>query len=238
METLICRSCVFKLAKRLANNHKIDWIDALIRAQKGIERAEHRLNNKKDKSIKRFIKNIFNKIKIKRKIIRTVTEKERELLKQTLNINPDYSQPCQPETSSSFDCPAAGITCEVDTDCAELTDEACDCPAPLPNSSYVSDDCVITITSPCQDCVPDFIATCKNTGTGYCTGNCYYDCDAGYVWDPDLEECVVAVIYVSTSLTIIALIKILISDTTRFIFNLLNKREHFIEKEEKRQRSY
>jgi len=43
---MVCRSCVFKLAKRLVKNHpRLDWIDALTRAYKGVEHAETRRNN-------------------------------------------------------------------------------------------------------------------------------------------------------------------------------------------------
>ncbi|GAI94470.1 unnamed protein product, partial [marine sediment metagenome] len=37
---MVCGDCVLKLALRLVRNHKIDWIDALVRAEKGVERYE------------------------------------------------------------------------------------------------------------------------------------------------------------------------------------------------------
>lgn len=40
---MVCGGCVQKLAARLVENHKLDWIHALTLAYKGMERVSHRV---------------------------------------------------------------------------------------------------------------------------------------------------------------------------------------------------
>jgi len=53
---MVCNSCIEKLAKRLVRNYKIDWIEALERASKGIERYELRIKKAPPNLRKVFIR--------------------------------------------------------------------------------------------------------------------------------------------------------------------------------------
>ena len=144
---MACGGCVEKLALRLVRNHRLDWIDALVRAEKGIKRYENRTVHGEG-------------IKIG---------------------NPsDYTQPCV--AGGSLGC-SAGDECYDKTDCWDTRNCTCSCPDPLPNSHYVSDECV-TSGQGCS-CV---FSTCSGVGQCTCLFSCYYDCNEGFEWDG--EACV------------------------------------------------
>jgi len=154
-----CCSCRDKLALRLVRNHKIDLIRALEIADKGMERHE------------------------KSKEIRTVI-KEKSV--KALEVDPDYSQVCA--SSKTMSCPNAGVSCVEHAGCLEGTCPS-GCPAPKAHSHLVSDGCVSTITVTCVFCLLALPRKCRATGTCTYTGNCDYDCDDGYTYNPVTGDC-------------------------------------------------
>lgn len=103
----------------------------------------------------------------------------------------DYSKACLPSLATSVNCPDANKICSVSANCSEFT-ETCSCPDPLPNSHYVSDDCSRVILETCVECkITPFppLKRCETTGLYRCNGNCYYDCDPPYEWNPVTQQC-------------------------------------------------
>lgn len=100
----------------------------------------------------------------------------------------DYTQACLPSSPTVVACPEASIRCFTGTDCAELTQtcSSASCPAPLPNSHYVSNNCTKVVYVTCQECIS---RRCKTTGTYKCAGTCGYDCTPPYVWNPITLQC-------------------------------------------------
>ncbi|MEM3356761.1 MAG: hypothetical protein QW166_02925 [Candidatus Bathyarchaeia archaeon] len=94
----------------------------------------------------------------------------------------DYTQPCQPNTNQTMNCPDAGMPCFANSDCAEGTPGTCSCPAPKPNSSLVGNNCSAVIVTSCQNC-PPATRKCASTGVWICQNYCYYACNPGYVWN-------------------------------------------------------
>lgn len=145
---MVCKSCIEKLAKRLVENHGLDYIDALTRAHKGIQRVSER--------------------------------KKKELAK--IGVNPDYSQSCN--ATGNCSC-REGFPCVVVADCRLDLSCGCSCPAPpIANSHYVSDDCASFMLG-CR-CVFFCLAGVCICG---CSGDCYYDCDDGFEWNPVTSQC-------------------------------------------------
>jgi hypothetical protein len=107
-------------------------------------------------------------------------------------FNPDYSQLCV--ASGSITCQNAGCAtsypnCDQPCNTINITC-ACSCPSPLPHSHYVSDNCGVTHSScvcrvsPPSNCICRFTGSaclCNAGGPG--TGNCYYNCDSGFIWN-------------------------------------------------------
>ena len=157
---MVCCSCLHKLAARLMRNHKIDMIRAYELAEKALERYEQR--------------------------------KMRELNEKAgaLDDPADYTKTTY--CDCTMDCPDAGKRCFSDSDCSEgycsCTPPAC--PEPKPNSHLVSQQVLSSILTSCRDCVgTGFLKRCRSTGTRRYVRYCYYDCDEGYVWNPETEQC-------------------------------------------------
>ena len=155
----VCESCVDKLAKKLMEHHKIDLIRAYELAEKAVERVEQRSE------------------------VRTVSKEEMV----RLGFDPDYSKTCITATGP---CSSAGKLCTYLSDCTN-SNTVCNggCPAALANSTYVSTDCVYKAKSFCVNCVgvPTKCGSTKKCDTT--SGACYYNCNAGYVWNPDTLQC-------------------------------------------------
>jgi len=169
-----CSGCVISLAKRLADHYNIDWIDALTRANKGMERYEKRHNA--------MLIYLHSPCSNKRKPrIKTLTYKDFA----RLGFDPDYSQGC-----AESNCHCGDYSPGV---CPEYA--RCDvaCPAPLPNSHYVSDNCGSSlcecdmISKPFPRCAQ--IAACTEA-----SGECLYDCDDGYLWNPWKQQCILVAV--------------------------------------------
>lgn len=100
--------------------------------------------------------------------------------------DPDYTQPC------GCDCICKDISCTASAQCntGAGTEKTCTCPRPsVAHSHYVGNDCVVSTWS--KTCKCDLVnEVCYGDCTCTCTGNCYYDCDPGYVWNG--SECVPA----------------------------------------------
>jgi hypothetical protein len=146
-----CQSCVDKLAYKLVRNHpKLDLIRARELAEKAVGRVENRV---------------------------TSLPKRTVVIVNGVEVDPDYSLACVKILDCKFN-----VACAVNSDCGcgEVGDCGCDCPAPLPNSHYVSDDCLIFYCV----CVK---GVCPPTQT-QCSGSCNYACDEGYTWNG--SECV------------------------------------------------
>jgi len=105
------------------------------------------------------------------------------------NLNADYSQDC--EATGTCSC-KQGTSCTDSSECYQI--DTCDgqCPDPLPNSHYVSGTC----SGYADGCICNIrIGECGGTCTCKASGGpCYYDCDDGYVWDPDTQQCKPSVI--------------------------------------------
>jgi len=169
---MVCNDCVKKLAKRLVYNYKINWIEALERAYKGIERYELRMKNSPPRQIKGF-----HPLSKQRKL---------EIYRQ-FGFNPDYSTSC--DESGDCSCPVP-LLCPLgkSIECIDNGDCACDCPTPpKANSHSVSNTCSIFRSNNCQ-CFENICLSGK-TCTCECNGLCYYDCDNGFEWDPVAETC-------------------------------------------------
>ena len=154
-----CGSCVDKLAIKLMKHHKIDMIRAYELAEKGMERFETRPS-------------------------------------EVESGNPtDYTKACVQGTCDLLvgSCTKEGFYCTTNTQCVggscQVTG-SCACPAPLPNSHQVS-GCTVTcaITSgTCAKCSGnECVPTCQAVSCS--TGNCGYDCDVGYTWNPVTLTC-------------------------------------------------
>jgi len=150
---MVCCSCVFKLANRLVRNHKIDWLSALMMAQKGIERYEtHEAN--------------------KQKPTKLVVD----------GVDPDYSLPCvgsgetQCYPAGSFcytndDC-IISWTCDCRCQPPLPNSHQLEIPWPTCLEGHI-----------CTCIIVEFWGECLGEGVCTCTGVCYYDCDEGYIWD-------------------------------------------------------
>ena len=97
----------------------------------------------------------------------------------------DYTQACVATGSCycDFDEP-----CVTNVDC-QIGNCGCTCPAPLPNSHLVSNTCISSMSG-CR-------CTAHGCTFGSCacrcaTGQCNYDCDSGYVWNPITLQCKLA----------------------------------------------
>jgi len=166
---MACGSCVEKLARRLIANHsRLDLIRAFELAEKAVERHEAH----KPKSVE------FRGV-------RSIMKEEEEVL----GFDPDYSAAC----SSSGACSCYGLTipCAENPDCLNPNNScACSCPSPpKAHSHYVNNTCVSTQAHNCacnrstMKCYGSKICRCT------CSGQCYYTCDEGYVWNPTTQQC-------------------------------------------------
>ena len=163
-----CVSCVESLARRLVENHRLNWIFALERATKGMERYY-----KHHETMLAKLHHVPN--------VHTPSQGEVEAHIERFGVNPDYTQGC--EGNAGF-CTCRSNPKIPSAPCLQLIGCAgvCDCPDPLPNSHQVSSACFKTClcsnySPPCPDAVG-----CS------CTGDCGYDCDEGFEWDG--EACV------------------------------------------------
>jgi hypothetical protein len=193
---LVCGDCVYKEAIKLVRRHsvKLDWIQALVLAEKAMERVERRARAKSKCSKckgKRFMlkRNLFGlylplllRLNVKSTIFWTL--KKQRITWILKGYNPDYTQSCTIGTCSC-DC-TVGFSCTIIAQCPEFSG-SCGCPTPLPNSSQVS-----PCTIPCdQRTLFSNACTCRGSPRvcgGTCTstcagGSCGYNCDPGYTWN-------------------------------------------------------
>ena len=102
-------------------------------------------------------------------------------------FNPDYTQACA-GTCKTEDCPNYAGPCGGANDCQILnppcTKVSCDCPAPLANSTEVSDGCACQAAGyKCTTCSLITNLCTVRTYTCPCVGTCGYNCDTGYTWN-------------------------------------------------------
>ena len=172
---MVCGDCIQKLAIRLARNHKLDFIDALTRAYKGIERHERELGIQTPESTPSSPKVMPGK------------------------GNPtDYTQSCESGTCTTIvaGCTKAGNYCDTHTDCDNgscACSGDCACPDPLPNSHQVSGCTQSCIPyGICGYCFVQWHVCVPSCACDYCaSGSCGYDCDEGFEWNG--EACVAPV---------------------------------------------
>jgi hypothetical protein len=161
---MVCGSCVDKLAFKLMSNYKIDMIRAFELAEKGVERVE----------------------------IRAVEPPQKPKIMSGTGNPSDYAQNCA-GTCATTTCPNYGEGCAGTSDCATVGGEpcamnTCDCPAPLPNSHQVSNNCTcVANAGSCPTCSHN---TCTSASfVCPCRGTCGYDCDPPRVWNPATLQC-------------------------------------------------
>jgi len=157
-----CGTCVGKLAKQLMANHKIDMILALERAEDAVERYEQRAKPQQ-KSMEQRVKESL----------------------EILGFDPDYSVECT--SGGTCGCKTSG-SCAASFQC--LTDNFCTCECPEPpkeHSHYVEDTCDPLALENCN-CTG---GRCRTGGSCSCScvGLCWYDCDEGYEWNAETEQC-------------------------------------------------
>jgi len=110
--------------------------------------------------------------------VETLTKEDEE----RLGFDPDFQTTCN--VSGLCWC-QDGIYCVRATTCREWTSCQCGCTAvPKPHSHSVGNSCDHTMSG-CT-CVG---AKCGGDCICGCSGNCYYSCDAGYVWNPATLTC-------------------------------------------------
>jgi hypothetical protein len=101
--------------------------------------------------------------------------------------NPDYTQACT-GTCTTTGCPNYAEYCDESADCRILDPTcsmgSCGCPAPLANSSQVSNSCTCqAVGYKCTTCSPTLYSCSTITFTCPCAGTCGYDCNPGYSWN-------------------------------------------------------
>jgi hypothetical protein len=101
--------------------------------------------------------------------------------------NPDYTQNCT-GTCVTTDCPNYAGDCGTENDCRVLDPPcsmgSCGCPAPLANSSQVSNGCTCqAVGYKCTACSMITNLCTVRTYTCPCSGTCGYDCDPGFSWN-------------------------------------------------------
>lgn len=156
---MVCGDCIQKLAIRLARNHKLDFIQALMLAQKGIARYEQRVEPKPQ-----------------------VTSGKGNPSDYTQSCT---QSTCAADVSG---CTKVGLPCVTHTDCDNgscACTGSCGCPAPLPNSHQVSGCNVSCIPyGLCGYCFIIWGVCIPTCYCGYCpTGHCEYNCDVGFHWN-------------------------------------------------------
>lgn len=158
---MACLSCVDKLAFKLMSHHKIDMIRAYELAEKGIERAEDRVEVQPD----RIFSGTGNPGDYAKNCAGTCAQ----------TACPNYDAGC-----------GTTADCRTDLPCGMGT---CTCPAPLANSHQISNSCVCPAAG-VGACLTCFNNVCTlDHYQCVCGGTCVYDCDAGYVWNPATLVC-------------------------------------------------
>ena len=139
------------------------------RVQMYVARGMSRANAERQaKKIMPLIENALNKREIK-------------IVVKSGKGNPsDYMLSCV--AGGTLGC-SKGEECYDKSDCWDTRNCTCSCPDPLPNSHYVSDNCLKSGKN-CS-CV---FGTCGGVGQCICLFICAYDCDEGYEWNG--EACV------------------------------------------------
>jgi hypothetical protein len=183
---MVCESCVQKLARKLAEHHRIDWINALVLAEKAVERVERRGFKSRPCCQKRRQKlgrifglpvQLLSKVNIRATLL--WSWRLRRLSWVLRGYNPDYTLACT--LTGSVTCYGVLVHCTTDEDCLNTYSCQCQCPSPLPHSHNVS---LCTVTS-VPDCPCSQTAhRCGLVGScSACNGTCGYDCDSGYTWN-------------------------------------------------------
>jgi len=172
---LVCGDCVYKLAHKLTEHHKIDYILALCLAEKVVARVERR---PKQSRLKRF--SLF----LRRWVFytnwrATLFWSFRRRCFLWIGVHgSDYSQNCSSGNAGNCN---NGVTCTLVAICTQGVLCTPTCPSALPNSSQTSNSCTGTYLSGC---------TCggspkKCAGSPSCSyaGSCGYTCNTGYIWN-------------------------------------------------------
>jgi hypothetical protein len=103
------------------------------------------------------------------------------------HFNPDYTQNCT-GTCVTTDCPNYTGDCGAENDCRVLDPPcsmgSCGCPAPLANSTQVSNSCTCqAVGYKCTSCSVITNLCTVRTYTCPCGGTCGYNCNTGYSWN-------------------------------------------------------
>jgi hypothetical protein len=197
---MTCGDCVYKKAVELVRRHKLDWIQALVFAEKAVERYEKRLGVRPPTVIKPCgcvkrslhphthwflgipLSQLFH-VNLRATIIWTL--KNHALTWILGGFNPDYTRPCT--IGGACVCNYVGQPCLNPGECTDFSACVCNCPAPsVPHSHQVSACSAApdfgTATCACSGAPK----TCKTYGActcGGCAGTCGYSCDVGFVWN-------------------------------------------------------
>jgi len=104
-----------------------------------------------------------------------------------VDFNPDYTQNCA-GTCVTTACPYYTGDCPPNSNCyvyyASCPKATCACPAPLANSTQVSDSCAcISASVACIACHPTYFYCSSTTYACTCQNTCGYNCDGGYTWN-------------------------------------------------------
>jgi hypothetical protein len=175
-----CKSCVEKWTKYYVTK-KFSEEQARIMAEKLVQRVEQRMRKEKTSRFQILRAYLY------RWIFQTnwkATVFWRRWIGKS--HNPDYTQACTQGTCVKYTAFCDAVACVTSSDCLAASCSKtgdCGCPAPLANSTKVS-DCSLACgaTGTCGTCVR---GVCKNTcGVTNCTtGTCGYNCNLGYVWN-------------------------------------------------------
>lgn len=177
---MVCQSCLDNLVKRLLENHsELTPNHALTLATRALARYEKRTKPQRLQKLQFFSLWFRQETNFKSSIFWTF--RLHRLIWIGKGYNPDYSQLCTPHGVKN--CKSASTPCTSPSQCQDVNNCTCDCPAPTdPNSTYTSNTCSPTIPS----CACIARTNCTG-GTLPCScsvvGRCYYTCTPPYVWN-------------------------------------------------------
>ena len=109
-------------------------------------------------------------------------------------FNPDYTQNCS-GTCTRTDCWLYAEDCGSPNQCPMTNPRcamgSCTCPAPLANSTQVSNGCTCAVVGTVCTACSGITSLCTTRNfTCPCAGTCGYNCNTGYTWNG--SQCVVS----------------------------------------------
>ncbi|TET99857.1 MAG: DUF2341 domain-containing protein [Candidatus Stahlbacteria bacterium] len=166
---MTCRSCIADLAKKLVSNYpKLDWLRALVFAEKAVERYEKRV----------YGANLEKKYPESEGWKDTIIDGKSYKIRTNPKSNPyDYELNCTEQGNCT--CIDAGELCIVQNNNCD-----CDCPTPKANSYQSKNNCGDSSAS--CGAHPRCLCLCNNPA---CSGSCEYRCGINYVWNAEAGEC-------------------------------------------------